>query len=329
VQVQGSTELELKHLALYGLTVALEVPAMIARYAAGLLVAAILLRVSGHEGASAARWAQLAALGPIAWSALALVTPKGGGWWWRQRLGGRAPSERERRVYESAIAQLQAGTSMPLRIADGWFVVDDPRAEAAVYGNTLMLSRGALELESRSLAALVAHQLGHLQGLDAKLTVAVNRLVIKPIAPVAQPATDPAECRRQTSTRGPSIALLDRRAENTIAAVGLTRWTAHKLTALLRGGLGLRLTAPTWAAIWREYEYEADRWAASIGQAQELADFLESHALKLDHPIPMVGLTSHTHPPTELRIDRLRASTHTRASQAAPGVQTSWAGEPT
>lgn len=88
----------------------------------------------------------------------------------------------------------------------------------------------------------------------------------------------------------------------------LTRWAARMTLALLRGGLALRLTAPGWGQVWREAEYEADRFAARIGWGEQLADFLETEKLKHDHPIPLVGLSDHTHPPTELRIEALRAA---------------------
>jgi len=77
-------------------------------------------------------------------------------------------------------------------------------------------------------------------------------------------------------------------------------------TPSARGGIGLRLTRPVWGHYWRRREYAADAHAAKLGQADELADFLETHALLHDHPIPYIWLTQHTHPPVELRIDRLR-----------------------
>jgi hypothetical protein len=36
-----------------------------------------------------------------------------------------------------------------------------------------------------------------------------------------------------------------------------------------------------------------------------------------DHPVPFIWMTEHTHPPTELRIDRLRASTNATAGDTA------------
>jgi hypothetical protein len=35
-----------------------------------------------------------------------------------------------------------------------------------------------------------------------------------------------------------------------------------------------------------------------------------------DHPVPFIWLTEHTHPPAELRIDRLRARPQTTSDTA-------------
>ncbi len=72
----------------------------------------------------------------------------------------------------------------------------------------------------------------------------------------------------------------------------------------------LKLTAPLWGRYWRGREYAADQYAAELGQADELADFLEIHALINDHPDPVHLAHRTPHPPTELRIDRLRNYTH-------------------
>ncbi|HEY7829113.1 MAG TPA: hypothetical protein VIC06_00930 [Solirubrobacteraceae bacterium] len=330
--MQGSNEFELKCLSLYALTVALEVPAMLARYVAGLTAAWILMRMGGHDNGSASDWAKLAALGPIAWSALALLTPQGGGWWWRQRLGGRPPSQRERESFQDALGRLRARTRTPLPTPESWFVLDDPRCEAAVYGHTLMLSKGALELPSAHLSALLAHELGHLRNLDAKLTVAVNRLMLKPFDPIVPPAASDRERRPQSPASPPHTPRTPAPPPHTpqtpTRRPSLIGWAARGALSLLRGGLGLRLSAPSWGALWREQEYRADSWAASIGWASELADFLEERVLELDHPIPLVGLTAHTHPPTELRIDRLRNSTGPQEPKPPSESESAWIGGP-
>jgi Zn-dependent protease with chaperone function len=63
---------------------------------------------------------------------------------------------------------------------------------------------------------------------------------------------------------------------------------------------------PLWGGYWRGREYAADDFAKELGQAEDLADFLELHAQVHDAPVPFIWLTEHTHPPTELRIERLR-----------------------
>ncbi len=226
-------------------------------------------------------------------------------------------------MYRGALEQLRERTQTPLPNPEGWFVVDEPSCDAAVHGNTLMLSKGALELESDHTAAIVAHELGHLRGMDARLTVAVNRLVFKALK---RHTSSTEETPRQIPARTGEFTIVNPRAQNTIAAVGLTRWATRKAIAVLRGGIGLRLTAPMWGAVWREQEYAADSWAASIGQGEALAEFLESHTLTYDHPIPLVGLTDHTHPPTELRIDRLRKSAQEQAQQPASATGPVWLG---
>ena len=181
-----------------------------------------------------------------------------------------------------------------LREPSSWFVLDDPQLDAAVCGNTLMLSRGLLE--SGHLVAVLAHELGHLASTDGKLTAALNRLVIH--APPKPAEREPA--------KSSTVIITDDRALLTVTIIGSLLWVLRKTIVFAKGGLGLRITAPFWGSHWREREYTADRFAAGLGQADELADFLEVHALMHDHPVPFIWLTEHTHPPTELRIDKLR-----------------------
>jgi hypothetical protein len=47
-----------------------------------------------------------------------------------------------------------------------------------------------------------------------------------------------------------------------------------------------------------------EQYVARLDQVEAL--FLATHALVDDYPIPFVWLSGHSHPPTELRIDRLR-----------------------
>lgn len=294
-------------LSLYAATLVAELPVVFARMLLMLAVAALLLLSRGESLSGVEGYAELALI-PTAWSILALLTPFGGGWWWAQNLGGREPSEREQAAYHDAVQLLQANAAEPLRLPSSWFVLDEHQPDAAVCGNTLMLSRGLLE--SEYLPAVLAHELGHLDTSDGKLTAALNRLVINPL---------PKRGEKQPKQRD-VIVVGGERFLLGITLFGAVLWLLRLLVRLAQGGLGLRITGPFWGSYWREREYTADEYAARLGQAEELADFLEVHALIHDHPVPLIWLTEHTHPPAELRIDRLRKTgpDPAPASGAAP-----------
>jgi Zn-dependent protease with chaperone function len=289
--------------ALYVATVIAEVPVIIARTVLTFVVLVLVLLIKGEPLGGAQGLAEVALI-PTGWSVLALITPFGGGWWWAQNMGGRDPSQREQLVYQDAVEHLQTQAPQGLRLPGFWFVLDEPLPDAAVCGNTLMLSRGLLE--SEYLPAVLAHELGHLHSSDGKLTAAINRLIINPL-----PKTREKQPRQQNLVVASGDRLL-----LTVTAFGAALWVLRLIIRFAQGGLGLRIMAPGWGSYWREREYTADEHAARLGQAEELADFLETHALIHDHPVPFIWLTEHTHPPTELRIDRLR--TRTQATPDAP-----------
>lgn len=127
-----------------------------------------------------------------------------------------------------------------------------------------MLSRGLLD--SGHLPAVLAHELGHLNSSDARLTAALCRLTIPPRAS-------------------------ERRLLNTLLRI----WS---------GTIAFMPVRAAWATYWRGREHHADHNAATLGQAQQLAEFLDER-LGNDYPVPWVWLTGHAHPPTEHRVDHL------------------------
>jgi Zn-dependent protease with chaperone function len=302
-------------LALYAATILTELPVIFARMCITFAVAAIVLLTRGESMIAAERYVEFAVI-PTLWSIFALITPLGGGWWWLNNMGGREPSERERTAYHDALQLLQAQSALPLRLPGMWFVTDEPQPDAAVCGNTLMLSRGLLE--SEYLPAVLAHELGHLATSDGKLTAAINRLIINPF---------PKTREKQQRERNPVI-LADSKLLLTITLFGSGLWAVRWVVRFARGGFGLLLLVPFWGSYWREREYLADQYAASLGQAEELADFLEVHALMHDHPIPFIWLTEHTHPPTELRIDQLRKTRPPHLPQTNPAYPTGPTSDP-
>jgi hypothetical protein len=167
-------------------------------------------------------------------------------------------------------------------------VLDIPQPDAAVCGNALMLSRGVLE--SEDLPAVLAHELGHLATSDGRLTAALNRLVIfsSPLGPTAE------ETREQPRERPPDAEHPREPREGEDPVWFWTKQVARvlaKIAVFAKGGLGLRIAGPTLGRYWRGREYKADQYAASLGQADELADFLEVHALIHDHPVHLAYRT--------------------------------------
>jgi len=280
-------------LALYLATVVSEVPVIFTRMIIILIPTTILIVVRGGSPNDAWGYTELALI-PTGWAILALITPLGGGWWWRTTLGGREPSTREQEAYKTALDELRAQAPRGFREPASWFVLDTPHPDASVCGNALALSRGLLE--TPYLTAVLAHELGHLNTSDGRLTAALNRLLINPIS-----------MRERERRERQTLVLADNRLLLTITLVGIILWTGRKILSFACGGFGLRLLGPFWGSYWREREYLADHFAADLGQAEDLADFLETHALMHDQPVPLIWLTEHTHPPTELRVDHLRA----------------------
>lgn len=288
----------LSSLCMFTLALLSELPVLFVRVVTLTLAVAIFDSIEGRSS-NGPEWLWVGSL-PTLWAIFALVTPLGSGWWWKQRSGGRSPSARERLAYDDAIDLLQSNSDTQLSLPRKWFVIDTPLADAAVCGETLMLSRGLVE--SDHLPAVIAHELGHLASPDGRVTAALNRLIIAKPLKLASERTDeePEEYRQ------PDPEPLPIPGGELISEIPRIARFLLRLLRFAQGGSGLRLTKALWGHYWRRREYAADTYAAKLGQADELADFLETHALIHDHPIPYIWLTEHTHPPAELRIDRLR-----------------------
>jgi Zn-dependent protease with chaperone function len=283
-------------LALYLATVLTEIPVIFTRMLIAMVVVVLGLLITGNHVGDANRFLELGLI-PTAWAALALITPLGSGWWWRQNLGGRHMTPEERVACEEALASLSERAARPLPRPASWFVLDYPELDAAVCGDSLMLSRGLIE--SEHLSAVLAHELGHLATSDGKLTAALNRLVINP-----PPLVEEGE----RASDGRSWVVPEDRFTFGLFGVQALWWLIRFAVRFAKGGLALRLLGPFWGSYWREREYLADAYAAELGQGDRLAFFLELHALVHDHPVPFIWLTEHTHPPVALRVARLRAA---------------------
>ena len=216
------------------------------------------------------------AFGPLVASLLCLACPllmdPIAGRWWEMSCGGRPPEPDEREAFDHAIAQLQTADPS-VRAPRHWFVAEDAARNAAAYAGSLRLDRGLLE--SPYAAAVIAHELAHLRCSDARLTSALNLLLL---APMDTPAMRPL---RSLAPRG----LL---------------WVAC-------GQAALWLTANAWEMYWRSRELAADEYAARLGLGFALASALEADALPHEQPIARMRFSRATHPYTKPRIAKLRA----------------------
>ena len=219
----------------------------------------------------------LIGFGPLLSSLLSLIRPVGAGSYWRTRVGGRAPSDRERLIYDEVLETLRE-RDPGMRVPRSWFVIDDLQVNGAVLGDTLMLSTGTLM--DVALEPVLAHELGHLNAIDGRMTVALNR--------IALPANLFARVDRAIGEGGGCL----------VGLFAIAGW-------ICSGELALVLLRPFWDAWFRAREFKADAYAAHLGQAGALADMLEREALIDDQPIPFRFISGASHPPTEHRIQAL------------------------
>jgi Zn-dependent protease with chaperone function len=248
---------------LYAGTLALHFCCAIARGTIAYPVVWLVLAILGEPTSPANDIALFVAYGPLVFSLATLVLPLGG-WFWEQHTGARSPSEREQLVLDDAFASLKHADPT-VRPPRRWAVLDANEYNAYVYADTMVVTRGVLE--SNYLEGVLAHELGHLNSSDARLTAALHRLTLPP---------------RSRMPRG-----------------------LRAITLLANGGVVVWLTRAPWGAYWRSREHHADEYAAKLGQAGNLARFLDTNALDDDLPVPYIWLTDVSHPPVEHRIDRL------------------------
>jgi Zn-dependent protease with chaperone function len=260
----GPADLDPRWVLLYAVTWALQVLCGWLRSIAAAFVLLVVTWIAGWELPIDAL-ALVIGFGPLLISLATLVLPLGG-WWFQQTEGGRRPSEREAAVFEIAFEQLRAADP-DLRAPRRWFVTDGPEPNACAYADTLMLTRGLLD--SPALPAVLAHELGHLNSSDARVSAALYRIT-----------TWPRERARKP--------------------FGL-------LSFLISGRIGLWPVRAPWAIYWRRREAIADSYAARLGQGPTLAGYLDTHALAGDLPTPFKDFGESSHPWTEHRIEGLEA----------------------
>jgi Zn-dependent protease with chaperone function len=97
------------------------------------------------------------------------------------------------------------------------------------------------------------------------------------------------------------VSVAARFAEADTYIVSVVTWLLNLFLAAAGGGMGLLLLNMPWIWFWRERDYHADAFAAMLGQAQPLIDYLDKHqGFDVATPYYM-----SPQPYAELRIDEL------------------------
>lgn len=266
----------------YGVTVAIETASAWVRWR--VMFACFSLVLSDPTS----HWlALIVGYGPLIWSVLNVAGLPGGGFATRRQLGARILSQRERDALNQALAQLPPATSAPKWV----YALDVPVPSAFVVGQTLYLAHNLFA--SPYLAAIVGHELGHLNSSDGRFVLGLNRLVVPLFRAFSYGLAG------EMSSTDPLVARHARKQ------AGCIRSLLILLLSFMGGGVGIWAMTPLWVRYWRAREYDADRYAAQLGQADVLAEFLELYAQPFDMAIPYFH--GMVHPYTELRIDRLLA----------------------
>lgn len=284
-------------LLLYLLTLIIEVISLICRF---LLVAGLCSLIAGPRVGLFVGVA--ASVGPLAYSLLVLCGLPSGHMLVRYALGARVADAREQQRVAAALHGLLATNVKPPRHV---FIVDAPNEiNACVSGTTLYVYTGLLR--TRFLRAVLAHELGHLNSLDGRLTLAMRALVVPGgffiarflIFALSLVFRVLAELLRLLCTIvGMSGALV-------LRIFGFVAGTVpFYIVIFAMGGIGPRLLDFAWERYFIRREYHADAFAVRLGQGKDNIEALSIFTLD-DVEIPWSE--RKTHPPTRERIERLR-----------------------
>lgn len=285
---------------LYLITLALELISVAVRFA---LVAGLSSLVVGWETATVL--GIVAGLYPVVYSLAALAGLPRGHLLLRIEVGGRALTAHERRRLDEALElPRRRGVPVPRRI----FAVDDDGLNAFVAGRTLYIYRDLFD--HPCLPGVLAHELGHYNSLDGRLSGAIFGLTL----PGGFLITYVLLSVLQWVAYG-AVLLLIGLVVIVFMVMGLnvagifgtlfgaTVTATRFLIIFAVGGVGTSLLGSLWRSYYVEREYAADAYAARLGYADQLIAFFERELLS-DVAIPWS--TQPTHPPTTRRVEALR-----------------------
>lgn len=228
----------------------------------------------------------------------------GGGYLTRFVLGARQMSIREKGTIYAALDEIAGRAKKPVKGFSAVYILDTPFDQVNLIGTTLYISSGAVQ--SESLRVLLAHEIGHLDNDDGRIVLALRRMVFLPFQLFLSGVR-----RYSTNAANPKPELKEFEAMEVFYF--LMNKLLFVLCALWGGGLGVWLTSWHWAKFFRETDYRADAFVASLGYKDELIEYLEQGKF-YDTAVPYMAAW---HPANELRIDRLMFPDR---DELAPGV---------
>src|SRR5579862_4092208 len=170
----GRPSSERDWIRLYLLALAVLIPTAIFQlFTVYLLTLLVTLIANGHGNFALANtlpW--IAVAGYFGWATSALIYPLGAGRHFADSIGARRATTDEEDAYRDAMSSLPLDATT--RLPKWLYVLDRHELNAAVAGDALIINRALFD--SESLAAVIAHELGHLNTMDARVSTAANRL---------------------------------------------------------------------------------------------------------------------------------------------------------
>jgi Zn-dependent protease with chaperone function len=226
----------------------------------------------------------------------------GGGFLTRLSIGARnIGRHRELPVVKDAMKQI-LNVQPKIKNVEKFYVVENSIENAYAIGTALYMTRPLIR-NPKSLVPLLAHELGHMHNGDARLTMALRRLVIYPVHFIAQSVG-------QIAPGNLAVAVTSNSPERIFSSLAL--WLFNVALTLAGGGLGLVLLSPFWIRFWRQRDFEADAFAMSCGQGQELVDYLDQNQY-FDVAVPYFF---SPYPYVEDRIDAILDLLQAQSQQA-------------
>ena len=218
----------------------------------------------------------------------------------REALGAREPTRDEYQIIIDALQSILAtgGEKVNSGVPSHWLVLDEPFPDSYTIGSTIYLSRAAIE--SKFLAGIIAHEMGHVAHKDGDLLLSLRRFVLSLAYWIGIDRTPLASGAVMGTGTGPRV-----RHTRTDDEKLFFRFQTLKIRLLMSfwlGGLGLLVLGRQWAHFWQGRDFLADDFAVAINQQESLIDALEMYR-HIDVAQPYL---LSNRPYTAERLDRLK-----------------------